>query len=591
MRRARSGSAGSTLRLAFLVLEGYAYLFGTILVLAGVVGFFAWGVIARHPIVGLLGALVGLPAGLAAGSAVRALFFRLPEPSGPAIAPDDGPELAGLIEEVRRCLGAPKIHRVQVGTGFNASAVQYPRLGLFWSRNLLVIGYPLLIGLSPEQLKAVIAHELAHLRHAHATVAGWLFRTRHSWMRLSAALQQRGLAPIFVRWILAHYVPRLESRSMEIARAHEALADRRAIEVVGGRAAAETLLAMELGQCWIEDVYWPSLHDRVATEGEPRRPFSEMRRAFIDTAEQHATPELLARLLEDETTEADTHPCLRERLQATGEEARLPPRPTVPAGQVYLGAYLDVLAERLDRMWQEREGTGWRERNSRHCRALGRLAELAARPALSADELHERGSLLAELGRPDEALAAWQAAHATGDGHARAALAAGDLLLHRGDPSGALLIRRAMELDAALALEACDRLAEHYEAEGQALEAERYRAQARRHATEAAIRQAERSSVTPLDLLEPHGLREDALQPLMSALRNDARILRAYLTRKRLRHSRGWLFVLGVVAKEAPAIPATELLSAESCLVLLDRSQRALQGALQSVPESEIYVR
>ncbi|HEX6101988.1 MAG TPA: hypothetical protein VF031_02980, partial [Alphaproteobacteria bacterium] len=99
------------------------------------------------------------------------------------------------------------------------------------------------------------------------------------------------------------------------------------------------------------------------------------------------------------------------------------------------------------------------------------------------------------------------------------------------------------------------------------------------------------SSVTPLDLLEPHGLREDALQPLMSALRNDARILRAYLTRKRLRHSSGWLFVIGIVAKEAPAIPATELLPAESCLVLLDRSQRALQGALQSVPGSEIYVR
>ena len=115
MSRAGSGSAGSMLRLAFLVLEGYAYLFGTILVLAGVVGFFAWGVVARHPFVGLLGALIGLPAALVAGSAVRALFFRLPEPSGPAIAPADAPELAGLIEALRRSIGWAHANRGEAG--------------------------------------------------------------------------------------------------------------------------------------------------------------------------------------------------------------------------------------------------------------------------------------------------------------------------------------------------------------------------------------------------------------------------------------------------------------------------------------------
>jgi Zn-dependent protease with chaperone function len=582
---------GATLLLALLVLEGYAYLFGTVLFLACVAAFFAWGVLARQPAVGLLAVFIGLPAALLTASAMRALFFRIPLPEGQEITAADAPGFVAMVEEVRRALGAPKVHRIQVTAAFNASAVQYPRLVLFFPRNVLVIGYPLLIALAPEQLRTVLAHELAHLAHAHGTVSGWAYRTRLSWTRLSAALNQRGVLPVFVRWILDGYVPRLERGSAAIARAQEQLADRHATALAGGRAAADTLVAMELGQSWIVDRFWPALHRRVELEAEPPRPFAEMRAAFLATARDHATPELLARLLEDETRGDDTHPCLSERLRAAGAEPRIPEPPAVAAGEALLGPFLAALAERLDRDWQERQGSAWRQRHARASRALGRLAALAAKPSLTAEEEFERGGLLEELGRQDEALAAYRAAHAAEGGHARAALAAGELLLWRGDASGAALLERAMELDPALAAEAAEPLAEHHEAEGRYLEAERLRAVARRAATHSAIRQAERSTVTALDQLEPHGLCEDALRPLLAALRKDARILRAYLTRKRLRHSQGSLFVLGVIAPHAPGFEPTEYLADETCLVLLDRSQRALEGALRAVPGAEIYAR
>jgi Zn-dependent protease with chaperone function len=591
MARAPGRASASRLRLAALVLEGYAYLFGTILVFASTVAFLAWGLLTLNPLIGLMAVLTGLPVTMLTASAMRALFFRLPMPSGPEIARRQASAVIEIVEEVRRSLGAPRVHRILAGMEFNASAAQYPRLGLFWPRNILVIGYPLLIALSPAQLKAVIAHELAHLRHAHGTVAAWIYRTRRSWIGLSATLHQRGAVPIFVRLMLAHYVPRLERGSLALARAQEERADRDAAAVAGARVAAETLVAMELGQSWSEQVFWPSVHDRVATESAPPRPFALMPQAFADTAAQHATPELLAFVLQRVTDAYDTHPSLRDRLRAIGEEARLPEWDAASLRPACDGALLALIAERLDRCWRERHGAAWAERHARTSRALGRLAALAARPHLSGDEWHERGALLEELGRPDEALAAYQSAHAMGEGHARAALAAGDLLLERGDASGARLLERALELDPALESDACERLADHHEAEGRPIEAERFRARARRLATQDSIRQDERSNVSALDLLEPHGLGEDALRPLIAALRDDARVLRAYLTRKRLRHSSGSLYVLGLIAKERPAVSADGLLPAESCLVLLDRSERALQQALEAVPGAQIYAR
>ena len=216
----------SNLRLVLLVFEGYLYILGTILIFAGVVGFLAWGVLARHPLIALLSLFLGVPAITLTGAAVRSLMFRIPEPSGVHLTRREAPDLKALIEKVRKTLKAPRIHRVIIGMAFNASAGQVARFVLFWPRNTLVIGYPLLIALSPEQLKAVVAHELAHFAHAHGRIAGWVHRTRLSWTRLAAALNARGAVPILVRWVLTTYVPRLEARSAAMSREQELLADR-----------------------------------------------------------------------------------------------------------------------------------------------------------------------------------------------------------------------------------------------------------------------------------------------------------------------------------------------------------------------------
>ena len=585
----------SSFRLALLVIEGYTYLFATILVFASVVAFLAWGVIARDPFVALVALFVGLPAVTLTGSAIRALMFRTPEPRGITVSLHQVPSLASLIEDVSRLLGSPRIHRVIIGTALNASAQQVSRFGILCPRNTLVVGYPLLIVLLPEQLRAVVAHEMAHFSHAHGRIAGWVYCTRLSWIRLATALNEKGAVPIFVRWFLSTYVPRLEAQSAAIAREQEFLADRCAAAIAGSRTTADALVAIEMGTQFLDEVFWRAVYDTVVMDEKLPQPFTEMRDAFEASLNHGDRAELLDRLLESSTAHTDAHPCLRDRLRAIGEVAHLPGRHEQTAGDAYLGSSLQLIAHQLDKEWEIRHGDAWLRRHAELRKARLRLAQLGGRTSLSAAELFERGTLLEELGNDDDALAAYQAALNSDAGHGRASLAAGRMLLNRGDEVGAALVDRSMQVDEGMAPLACALLVDYYERWNQPVEAQRYRARATRYATRTALATTERTTATTLDQFAPHDLNERNLEALLAALTREHQVRAALLVRKRLRHSHGSLFVLGVVADGAGIIDLanrirrTEVLPADAQIIVIDRHQRALQTTLEAVPGAIIY--
>jgi Zn-dependent protease with chaperone function len=509
----------------------------------------------------------------------------------------DSPALAALVEETRRALRSPRIHRTIVDDAFNASVRQVSRLAIFWPRNTLAIGYPLLISLSPEQLRAVVAHELAHVFHAHGRVAAWLYRTRLSWLRLATTLKERGSVPILVRWFVASYVPRLEARSAAIAREQELAADRVAAAIAGSRIAADTLEAIELGTCRLEKVFWRAVFDSVESREEPPRPFAQMQTKFDALANDGSLADLLDTLLASATESYDTHPSLRDRLLALDEAPRVPDRADRKAGEVYLGPRLQAVAAALDDEWQKTHGDEWRERHAEIRNAHRRLAEFEAQTSLTAQATFERASLLEDLGRDDDAFAAYQAAVGMDSTHGRAALAVGRMLVWRGDDAGVALIERSMELDNGLVPEACRLLVGHYQQRGRPAEAQRYRARATRHATQTAIETTERTTASALDRLAPHGMEGSELEPLVTALKREREVRQALLARKHLRHSDGSLLVLGLVADDIATnelvsrIRAARLLPADAHVVLLDRDQRALQSALEAVQGSRLYTR
>src|SRR5262249_45368671 len=121
---------------------------------------------------------------LAAGM-VRTFTVTLPVPEGQLLGRTDAPVMWAMIEEVRRAAGCTSVTAVYVDLNLNAAAAQRRRFG-FWGRrsNYLIIGLPMLLALTREQLGAVLAHEFAHLRHGHNTFSAWIYRVFQTWQSL-----------------------------------------------------------------------------------------------------------------------------------------------------------------------------------------------------------------------------------------------------------------------------------------------------------------------------------------------------------------------------------------------------------------------
>jgi Zn-dependent protease with chaperone function len=416
-------------RLAFVIIEGYVYLALIVAIFLAASGFLVWGILTLRPFIALITILVGVPVAATTARALRALWFVFPEPKGIHVGPQFGGRFYREVDEIAKRVGSPRIHRIVVTGAYNAAAIQMPRAGVFWPRNTLAVGYPLLATLSVDQMRAVIAHELGHMTHAHGRFASWVHRTRLSWTRLLDVLERHQSVPAHVYLLFRFYVPRLYAVSASVSREQERLADRLASEVAGREATAQALIAIAAGQHLVADRVWP----------HPPFPFAQLGPDLWEGVDDRA--ELLEHLLDD-TAGTDTHPVLRERLAALAQQPRWPGPVQVTAVDHFFGSQKRELAAALDKRWQDGPGRKWaKERDAIRTRTE-RLAQLAALTSPTPEEVFERGALIEEEGDTDAALALYRLAQQ--HGHAEAGLAAGRVLLDRDDSSGLALIDAAM---------------------------------------------------------------------------------------------------------------------------------------------------
>ena len=174
---------------------------------------------------------------------LRALWVKFDPPSGYLLERDKYPELFQEIDHLTHTLDALTIHQVILDDRLNAAVVQHPRFGLFGGQqNTLFLGLQLLLALSPQEMKSVLAHEFGHLSGNHSRFSGWIYRVRITWFRVMEAFDQSnsfgaGLMRRFFDW----YAPKFSAYSFALARNNEYEADRVAAELTSPATAARSL--------------------------------------------------------------------------------------------------------------------------------------------------------------------------------------------------------------------------------------------------------------------------------------------------------------------------------------------------------------
>jgi Zn-dependent protease with chaperone function len=580
------------LKLALLIAEGYAYLVLIAAIFLSASGFLVWGLLARRPFIAVVAILVGVPVALTTARALRALWLVSPDAEGVEVDSALGARLFATVQEIARTVGAPRVHRILVGRAHNATALQARYGWIPWRRNTLVLGYPLLATLTTDQVRAVIAHELAHLTHAHGRFSGWVHRTRRMWIQLLDVLERHRSVPAHVYFLYRFYVPRLNRHAAAVSRQHEVIADRLAAEVAGARVAAEALLTIEIGTYVLEQGYWTRFYERVEREADIPNPYAAMDPDIWSDVEDK--PAVMNRLLAEVTQASDTHPALGDRLRAIDQVPRWPDAPAASAADEFFGPQKIDVAGMVAREWMDERGPDWRRRHDEIRQRRARLAALDGITTLTAAQTFEYGSLLEEDGRCEAALERYRSAHDAG--HAAAGLAAGRLLLDRGDHSGIALIEAAMDADAALGEGGCEAMVDFLEDHGRHVDAHRYRARLNREAAAAKIARREREQLSVVDRFDTCADRPLDRAALARIVQAEPAAMRAYLVTKQLHHSNGTQTVLAVFSKNGDVAGLTDRLRREAVLdgvvvVILGRHNEQIESVLREVPDALVFER
>ncbi len=542
---ARTHRTAYRFRVGALALLGYAYvwtiLFVCLLLLAAMAGLLYSAPGGSVLLVGKL----AIPVVVVVGAILRALWVSFTPPNGVPLIRRDVPALFGLIDTLTASLDTPRFHRVVLTDDFNASVSQRPRLGpLGWYENWLALGLPLLEALSLDEFRAVLAHELGHLSHAHGRFGAWIYRIRMAWMHLMKQLESsHRIGYRIFDWFLKRWAPYFNAYSFVLAREQEYEADRQAAQLTGADQMGRALIAIALQGARMDRGFWPRIARRaVDHDTPPLGVFAELRDTVRASLALEDARRSLAIALNRKSATDDTHPSLSDRLAALDVQAPTPPAPTAwskaGAADLLLGDARAALSNQVERNWRDYVAQGWRKKHEADQKVQARLVELetsALTAPLTVSEASERAQLTVRLHGPEAAVETLHHVLARDPEHAAANFTLGEILLEREDATGVGHIERAMQRDPHSIAAGLERLWLYHESLGHVADAADYR---RRWWDRIDVLQRaapERQDVTAQDELIPHELPDDEIERIRGVLDGMNDVVEAYLVRKHVR--------------------------------------------------------
>lgn len=535
-REARETPGWYRFKLGLLALLGYAVLGISLLLTLGLTIFLLlYLLIVRPPVepvvafpiilLGVLGVVIG-----------RALWVRFRLPEGHQLQETEAPALQHEVERIRRQVGAAPLHGLIIDGELNAAAVFLPSgIGVWRQRHYLVLGLPLMQLLDRDELAAVIAHEFGHFHAGHGRFTGWVYRLRASWYRLMEGLAASPSSAGHVFWLfLRWYAPYFEAYSQALARGQEYEADAVAAEIAGKEPAARALARIALAADWLRQKFWPEV--QLAERSQTYPPIQVQSRLAAGLRQHQRTQTALPPwLLDQELALEDSHPTLRQRLQALQVEVGLRLAPSQATADDLLGTDLiETLEQRFSGQWRQANEQAWRAKHQQWQLEAARLTELEARGSLSPAEAVEQAALV-ERHRPGtDPLPLYLAALERAPSHALGQQRLGILLLVRDRPAeGVERLHRAMQLDPALVGPTLAALESHVRTQGPESSAHADLLSLRERYAAAAHDPAAASEQVAGDELLPHQLDPAQRQAFLRSLAGFGKIAGVWVARKR----------------------------------------------------------
>jgi len=235
------------------------------------------------------------------------------EAPGPELEPAKHPKLFQMIRGVASATKQEMPADVYLVGDMNAWVAHRGGLMGLGARGIMGLGLPLLQTLTVSELRAVLAHEFGHYHGGDTKLGRFVHGTRTA---IGRTLENLGHHGSILQFPFIWYGKLFLRVSHAVSRRQELAADRLAAHVVGARPLAEGLRKIHVaapvfGYYWSNEVA-PVLHAGFVpplAAGFQRFVTGEIGQKALAAAREHS-------LKESEGDVFDTHPPLRERLQA-----------------------------------------------------------------------------------------------------------------------------------------------------------------------------------------------------------------------------------------------------------------------------------
>lgn len=295
MQNVRAGVALAVLFLFPIVVAAVLVALSLLAILAGLT--------TIRPMSQLVAQLLVVPVLIAVIAAVRAVRSAKPRPAeGPELSRADNPELWATVDALASSAQTSPPDRIVLVPEANAAVMQ-----VGGGRELL-LGLPLVAGLTVGELRAVLAHELGHFAGGDVALMARTMAAR------GFLVGMRDHAGAFSRWLFAGYYRVYVVAAAASNRSVELRADRYAAEAAGPAVAAQAVRKL-LGIKLAWDLV---VEERVSmfAAAKVRAPLYEAVARTLHAEEdgiERATERFLA---EQRPRWDDSHPRLVDRVEA-----------------------------------------------------------------------------------------------------------------------------------------------------------------------------------------------------------------------------------------------------------------------------------
>lgn len=324
MNTSRLHSSPLFVKLTVFAMLGYVYIGVVVLLFIAITGGLVFFVL-EAPRGAYASFKLGIPIVFALYYIFRALAVRQHPPEQLEIQRHEAGPLFAMLDELKQRMNLRQLDKVFVTGEHNAFVLQQPHFLLFGlTKSYLFIGLPLLNSLNEQQVRALLAHELAHLSLKHGKKEAWIIYMRNAWFQLMKHLQEEdSFSVVLFRKFFNWYVPKLDQMMSELSRQQEFVCDAWAARMTSPSVAANMLCQIEVIDTYFNgDFRLQQLELAKSDERPPQDLLSRFQQniAHVLTSEQFETMlnERYEYQIEDEQRLYATHPTLKERVEALG---------------------------------------------------------------------------------------------------------------------------------------------------------------------------------------------------------------------------------------------------------------------------------